>query len=344
MSTSIYSRLSTYGGISLEYADIGESVFVSVAGAAYTPPERGDFRRAGGTRLVQLLQECPGVVETFQTSAGTLRLPANTVSEATNDAGDGRIFFLKNSGTGNIVVEDYLGASLYTLSSGSIVIIMGNTANTWDFVAASPYLLSPGTNINFSTPSLSSQLINAFTLQSSTTTASTYMLLSTSDSQQVFIGTTAGQSVDLPDATTLDVGRLFILWNNSTQNIVVNNNTGAMLFNLPANYRAIVTVTDISTIAGQWSWMLITESSTPGLATKAGIIPAVSFTGSPKTATVTFATSFSSSGYTITLTGIDKRSWSYDSKTSSGFTINANANQALTNEVSWQALLSGETI
>lgn len=344
MSNDIYSRLSTYGGIAGEYVDINESTFSSAAGSAYTPPERGTYRRSDGVRRVQVLQECPVVIETFQTSAGIIRLPANTLTVSTNDAGDGRIFFLRNSGTGTLTIQDYLGTTLYYLVADQITIIFGNTANEWDFVAASPYLLSPGTNINFSTPTLSSQLINAFTLQSSTTTASTYMLLSTSDSQQVFVGTTAGQSVDLPDATTLDVGRLFVLWNNSTQNIVVNNNTGAMLFNLPANYRAIVTVTDISTIAGQWSWMLITESSTPGLSTKAGIIPAVSFTGSPKTATVTFATSFSSSGYSITLTGIDKRSWSYESKTSGGFTINANASQALTDEVSWQALLSGETI
>jgi len=340
MSTSIYSRLSTYGGISLEYADIGESVFVSVAGAAYTPPERGDFRRVGGTRLVQLLQECPGVVETFQTSAGTLRLPANTVSEATNDAGDGRIFFLKNSGTGNIVVEDYLGASLYTLSSGSIVIIMGNTANTWDFLSTSASSLLPGVNVSFN-----GSYIDVLTLFSTTTSASTISLLDTSESQQVFTGTTAGQNVDFPDATTLDVGRVFVIWNDSTQVVAVNNNSSALLVNVPGTYRGIFTLTDNSTSAGVWTWMLMTESgSTSGLATKAGIIPAISFSGSPKTATVTFATSFSSGAYTITLTGVDKRSWSYESKTAAGFTINASANQALTDEVSWQALLSGETI
>jgi hypothetical protein len=74
---------------------------------------------------------------------------------------------------------------------------------------------------------------------------------------------------------------------------------------------------------------------------KAGVVASGSFAGSPKKATVTFTTAFASTAYSITITGIDARTWSYESKTTSGFTINANANAALTNEVSWKAAASG---
>jgi len=74
---------------------------------------------------------------------------------------------------------------------------------------------------------------------------------------------------------------------------------------------------------------------------KAGVLASTDFTGNPKKATVTFASAFSSTSYSITVTGVDARTWAYESKTTGGFVINANANAALTSEVSWKAALSG---
>jgi hypothetical protein len=75
---------------------------------------------------------------------------------------------------------------------------------------------------------------------------------------------------------------------------------------------------------------------------KAGTVDAASFTGNPRVTTVTFTTAFSSSNYAIIITGVDSRSWSYLSKSASGFTISANSALALTGEVSWYAIISGE--
>lgn len=79
------------------------------------------------------------------------------------------------------------------------------------------------------------------------------------------------------------------------------------------------------------------------LKTKAGILSAGSFTGSPRKSSVTFITPFSSTAYGITLTGEDSRIFTYSLKTSNGFTVSANSNGALTGEVSWVATASGET-
>lgn len=75
---------------------------------------------------------------------------------------------------------------------------------------------------------------------------------------------------------------------------------------------------------------------------KAGIVAAGSFTGAPRKATVTFASALPTTNYTITICGLNSRSWSYESKTTSGFVINANANAALSGEVSWQVITNGE--
>jgi hypothetical protein len=80
-------------------------------------------------------------------------------------------------------------------------------------------------------------------------------------------------------------------------------------------------------------------------ALKAGIVLAAAFAGNPKKATVTFATPFPSSNYTITILGTaDSRGWTYESKLAGSFVINANASAALSGEVSWQAIMVGESV
>lgn len=76
---------------------------------------------------------------------------------------------------------------------------------------------------------------------------------------------------------------------------------------------------------------------------KSGTVAAGSFAGSPKTYAVVFGTAFSAATYSIQINGVDNRSWSYQSKATTGFTINANANAALTGEVSWTAIAAGES-
>jgi hypothetical protein len=77
---------------------------------------------------------------------------------------------------------------------------------------------------------------------------------------------------------------------------------------------------------------------------KSGQIAAVTFTGTPKTASVTFATAFADTAYSINITGSDARSWTCSSVTAAGFTISANANAALTGPVFWEAIHTGEAL
>lgn len=75
---------------------------------------------------------------------------------------------------------------------------------------------------------------------------------------------------------------------------------------------------------------------------KSGVVAAGSFSGSPKTATVTFGTAFPSVDYAIVVTGSDGRSWTVSSLTVGGFVISTQASQALTGPVYWEATLIGE--
>jgi hypothetical protein len=74
---------------------------------------------------------------------------------------------------------------------------------------------------------------------------------------------------------------------------------------------------------------------------KAGTLTADDFSGSPQTASVTFADDFTDTEYTISISGEDPRIFSYQNKAVSGFTINTNSNADLLNEVSWIASPNG---
>lgn len=74
----------------------------------------------------------------------------------------------------------------------------------------------------------------------------------------------------------------------------------------------------------------------------AGVISPASFAGNPKKASVTFNIPLDTN-YSVSIIGINSRSWSIESVTSSGFTINSNANTALTGNVYWTVTKHGET-
>lgn len=82
-----------------------------------------------------------------------------------------------------------------------------------------------------------------------------------------------------------------------------------------------------------------TGGGTPG---KAGVVAGASFSGTPKVAAITFVTPYADATYVITLSGGDSRIFTYQNKTAAGFTINSNANTALSQEVSWSTVQQGE--
>lgn len=137
--SEFYSLVRAYGGISGENSNINESDFVTPNGVAYNPPENGelDFRRIDVARTIQLLSCCPVSVKTFQATVATLRLPANTSAEESNEAGDGRLFFFTNNGTATLIIQDYLGVELYKIPSNSRVIVAGSEGNSWNFYTPS---------------------------------------------------------------------------------------------------------------------------------------------------------------------------------------------------------------
>ena len=93
-------------------------------------------------------------------------------------------------------------------------------------------------------------------IESETTTATatgTTTLTVSSKTRQVFTGSTT-QTMVMPDATTLQLGRAFKVTNNSTGNVTVNANGGGLLQIVYPNSSAEFVATSVGTSAGTWAY------------------------------------------------------------------------------------------
>jgi hypothetical protein len=86
-----------------------------------------------------------------------------------------------------------------------------------------------------------------------------------------------------------------------------------------------------------------TDTVTIGLRQKAGTVAGASFTGNPKKYTVTFTNAYPNTNYSIQITGAVNRSFTYESKSTTGFVINTNANTTFTENVDWFTIGFGES-
>lgn len=91
--------------------------------------------------------------------------------------------------------------------------------------------------------------------------ASTLQLTSTSNFQHTFTGSIPGQIVKMPDATTLQVGHRFELWNMASVSIAVQDFNSNLISSISANYLLSLSLQDNSTSSGVWSYILITPNS-----------------------------------------------------------------------------------
>lgn len=75
---------------------------------------------------------------------------------------------------------------------------------------------------------------------------------------------------------------------------------------------------------------------------KSAVVAGASFSGNPKKFSVVFLTPYPDDQYAILLDGADSRSFTFESKTANGFTINTNAGTAISGDVVWFTSPLGE--
>ena len=138
MGKDFFQTVAAKAGLAGEYEPLIESEFIAVPSGAYILEEEGVFRTVPTTagRTIQLLQSSPLYIETFQGSDSIIRVPCGLI--ATNDAEDGRFYFLRNSGQNNlptdgtITIENYNGLLIATITQADSAIILHSENDNWN--------------------------------------------------------------------------------------------------------------------------------------------------------------------------------------------------------------------
>lgn len=115
-----------------------------------------------------------------------------------------------------------------------------------------------------------------------TVSAGTQNLTVDSETMQVYQGGTSGQIVKMPSCSTFSqIGQRYMLHNDSTQNITVQDNNAGALFLLAPGERASLVCTDVGSAAGAWSYWITykTPQGEQFLVTYTGSLLAVNYTG-----------------------------------------------------------------
>ena len=139
-------------------------------------------------------------------------------------------------------------SALGTVSSGTwqgstVGVAYGGTGVTSSSGVNSVVLRDANANITFN------NFTSGFTAV--TAAAGTTVLTVASARTQVLIGSTT-QTIQLPDATTLQIGQSFVFVNNSSGALTITNNASATIDIVPPGGAAQLGATSIATSAGTW--------------------------------------------------------------------------------------------
>lgn len=133
------------------------------------------------------------------------------------------------------------------------------------------------------------------------TANSTLTLTVASNMAQYFTGNTIGQVLKMPNATTLEIGHRFEVYNQSAQSIAVQDNAGAALITLPPASICNLILQLQPDAAGTWINWSISASTIAGGVVNYNVVAATAFTTSSQTDVVItgFTTTPASGTYAI---------------------------------------------
>jgi len=202
-------------------------------------------------------------VGAWEVGVGTYSTTGPTLARTTilsNSNGNTTPITLSSSANTKSVFVTYPSETSVNLDASGNVTALGNvTSGTWQGTtigvayggtgvtassgANSVVLRDANANVNFN------NFISGFTAV--TAAGGTTVLTVASTRTQVLVGSTT-QTIQLPNATTLQLGQSFIFVNNSSGVLTITNNAGATIDTVPSGGAAQLGATSIATNAGTW--------------------------------------------------------------------------------------------
>lgn len=274
--------------------------------ATFTVNAQGQLTAAANAAISLTSSSITDFNEAAQDAVGTILTDSSSIDFTYSDAGNTITAVVLPGGVDHNLLLNFVANKHIDHSTVSLIAGTGISATGLGDITASRTINIANTAVTASSYGSASQV--------ATFTVNAQGQLTAAASTSISI--TASQVSDFAEATDDRVAALLVAGTNVT-----------LSYNDPSNTLTINATTQVGT----------------GLKIKAGTVTAGTFTGTPRKATITFGTAFASTAYAIVIAGTDNRSWSWESKSTTGFVISSNAATALTGNVDWHAVATGES-
>lgn len=219
----------------------------------------GTLSLAGGTSGTITLQTAA--------AAGTY-----TLTLPTSDGNSGEVLTTDGSGVLSWGTPAAAGLTVgtSTITSGTNTRILYNNAGVLgEYVTASAATASAVAQRDAS----GNIFFNNYAANSaSTASAGSTTVLTVASARNQSLTGASNQTFQLPDATTLTLGKWFEFNNNSSGSLIITNNGGSTLYTLPAGGSVEVSTTSISTANGTWDFHALTPLAVTWSSGASGLI------------------------------------------------------------------------
>jgi len=224
------SQLPSYVDDVLEYTNLASFPATGETGKIYVDLATNKIYRWSGTTYIEV---SPSVGTIWGGITGTLsnQTDLQNALNAKQATLSGTGFVKSTAGTISYDTNTYL-----TTSSATTTYV--------------PYTGASG-NVNLGTNNISANnFLNAF---SNITASGTQVVLTVASEPEIVVNGSGGQTIKLPDATTLANGASFLFNNNQSSGaITVNNNSNTLVVSVPSGGYCEVMLIDNSTAAGSY--------------------------------------------------------------------------------------------
>jgi hypothetical protein len=193
---------------------------------------------------------------TYNSTTGVITIPTNN-NQITNGSSFITLLGLSattplsyNNTTGVFTITQASASANGYLASGDFTTFNNKLSTS---TAASTYVPYTGATgaVNLGSNNLSAN--NAFLGFSSISASGTQLVLTIASAPTYIITGSGGQTIKLPDATTLPNGANYVFNNNQSSGVIlVNNNSNTLVVSIPSGGYCTLELTDNSIAAGSW--------------------------------------------------------------------------------------------
>jgi len=224
------TQLPSYVDDVLEYTNLASFPVTGTTGKIYVDLATNKIYRWSGSTYIEV---SPTIGTIWGGISGTLsnQTDLQNALNAKQATLSGTGFVKSTSGTISYDTNTYL-----TTSSATTTYV--------------PYTGASG-NVNLGTNNISANnFLNAF---SNITASGTQVVLTVASAPEIVVNGSGGQTIKLPDATTLSNGATFSFNNNQSSGaLLVNNNSNTLVVSVPSGGYCEVILIDNTTAAGNW--------------------------------------------------------------------------------------------